>query len=558
MTQSPRPKATAEADPDFEISTDSADASTTSSEASLVDSDEDEQVVDVVHDDDLIEDDVPMTQKRKNPFAASIGGAPGAKKKLSQQTASQNSRQQSRQNSQQHPAPKDIEDVVFSAAELPVMQKALLDWYDENHRVLPWRRNLYSKLSPETVASQQYQAPPSDLEDDVFIYYVWICEIMSQQTQVSRVCEYFTKWVKKWPTVKDLAAATQEEVNDMWAGLGYYRRARYLLDGAKYIVDTLGGTFPRRAEELKKIPGVGPYTSRAISSQACGEPVAVVDGNVVRVLSRLRRIGGDPKSAQMVKMFGDLADLTLAAERPGDFNQAVMELGATVCVPNTMPACDACPVKAWCRATADGVVMDYPSKAAKAAKREERVGVSVLRAVEDFENAENAEDGGKQGWNDGKFLLLKRPDEGLLAGLWQFPLKSLDGAGVGGSDDGSEGGGDEKRNVAEIMDAYLRNEVGLHIKRTVTRKSLGEHVHVFSHIRMTMVVEELCVVVGDGGLASLSSSDGMHWLTYEELRERSLSSSVKKCLEAYSSHHVDKAKKAKNGIAKFFVSKKKA
>ena len=566
-----RAKPSKDPDPDFEISEDTgrggagSQSSTSSSSVSLVDSLQDQPVDDedgemLVEDDEMLVEDSgggdTASQKRKNPFARK-----GAPKKLSSGQASQGVKATKATQATQavRPPPKDVEEAVFSPSELENMQKALLSWYDENHRVLPWRRNVHSRLSPATVASQPYQAPPSDLSDDAFIYYVWVCEIMSQQTQVSRVCEYFTKWVRKWPTVVDLAGATQEEVNDMWAGLGYYRRAKYLLEGAKYVVREMGGAFPRSADKLQKIPGVGPYTSRAIASQACGEPVAVVDGNVVRVLSRLRRIGGDPKSAQMVKMFAEVADRTLAKERPGDFNQAVMELGATVCVPNTVPSCSQCPVRAWCRAEKDGVVMEYPSKVPKAAKREERVGVSILRAVED---------GGNHGWKDGKFLLLKRPEEGLLAGLWEFPLKSLGDGDGGGLDVASEGASKAKakgRARIDVMDAYLREEVGLPIKRVVSRTSLGEQLSIFTHIRMTMEIEELCVVLGedgrdgkdgkdgkDGSAASLEDSKGMHWVTYDALCERSLTSSVKKCLELYRAHHVQKAKKA-SGIAKFFV-----
>ena len=233
------------------------------------------------------------------------------------------------------------------------MRSALLSWYDQNHRILPWRRNVHSRLSPETVekAAKEGQLPaPADLPIDQFIYYVWVCEIMSQQTQVARAAEYHRKWIAKWPDVTSLAAATQEEVNEMWAGLGYYRRARFLLDGAKYIVNDLGGHFPQTAKELMKIPGVGAYTSNAIASIACGEQVAVVDGNVIRVMSRLRQLGGDPRSAAMTKLFADVAQQALDPERPGDFNQAVMELGATVCVPNTQPSCKVCPVRDWCSA----------------------------------------------------------------------------------------------------------------------------------------------------------------------------------------------------------------
>jgi A/G-specific adenine glycosylase len=565
-----------EPDPDFEIMVEDASAST-SETASLVDSPSSSTSppVSVVDDEPTETTETQTSQKRKkNPLVAGRGGLKKQSTRVQKQKGSTTDIKNPAAAVATVAATTDIEEVVFSPSELEGMQGALLSWYDENHRVLPWRRNAHSRRSPAAVAAEPYQAPPGDLSDDVFIYYVWVCEIMSQQTQVSRVCEYFTRWVKKWPTVGDLARASQEELNEAWAGLGYYRRAKYLLDGAKYVVAEMGGTFPRTAEELRKIPGVGPYTSRAIASQACGEPVAVVDGNVVRVLSRLRRIGGDPKSAQMVKLFADVADRTLAGGRPGDFNQAVMELGATVCVPNTAPLCGSCPVRAWCRAARDGVVSDYPSKAVRAAKREERVAVSVLRAVEE---------GGKQGWQDGRFLLLKRPEEGLLAGLWEFPLVATTAAGAGDAGDAAGAGAGAARSSPSssserVMDAYLREEIGLPVARVVSRTSLGEQVAIFSHIRMTMEVEELCVVLdagngakevkeGTGGAGgtegterAVMGGDRMHWLTFDALCERRLSSSVKKCLDAYRSHHVrqdnERAKKA-NGISKFFVRKAK-
>lgn len=431
----------------------------------------------------------------------------------------------------------DLEDCIFdSEKELPRLQKALLEWYDANHRVLPWRRNIHSKLGEDTVEGYRKQglvSAPLDLPDDDFIYYVWVCEIMSQQTQVSRVCEYFTKWIKKWPTVGDLAVATQDEVNEMWAGLGYYRRARYLLEGAKYVMSDLNGKFPRNAKDLQKIPGIGAYTSCAIASTACGEEVAVVDGNVVRVLSRLRKISGDPKNAGMVKLFADLAQKTLDHERPGDFNQSLMELGATVCIPNGKPACKACPVSEFCLARSSGEpVTNYPSKTVKAQKREERVGVTVLRIMNPDE---------KMTRTAGKFLLIKRPAGGLLAGLWEFPLQHVDASA-------------STKQIQKVLDSYLTETIQLPYLSSETfqvkeRNQLGEAVHVFSHIRMTMVIEELCLA----GPIPESSPEGveMQWLTYQELSKKGLSSGVKKVLKAYDSGK----KKSANSIANFFKKK---
>jgi A/G-specific adenine glycosylase len=245
------------------------------------------------------------------------------------------------------PPVPDLEDVAFDPGSLPALRAALLDWYDANHRVLPWRRNARSRLpaaAAAAAAARGERPAPADLPDDDFVYYVWVCEIMSQQTQVARAAEYFRRWVARWPTVAALAAASQEEVNGLWAGLGYYRRARFLLEGARLVAREMGGVFPRTAAGLLKIPGVGPYTAAAIASIACGERAAVVDGNVVRVLARLRRAAGDPKTAKAARLWADLAAAALDPGRPGDFNQAVMELGATVCAANAPPACGACPV----------------------------------------------------------------------------------------------------------------------------------------------------------------------------------------------------------------------
>lgn len=385
---------------------------------------------------------------------------------------------------------------------------------------------------------------------------------MSQQTQVSRAAEYFRKWISKWPNVASLASATQEEVNEMWAGLGYYRRARYLLMGAKYIVNDLAGAFPTTAKELSKIPGVGAYTSNAIASIACGERVAVVDGNVIRVLARLRRLKGDPRSSTMTKLFAELASQALDPERPGDFNQAVMELGATVCVPNTTPSCESCPVSHWCKARqaekqfklsgGDPVsVTDYPTKVEKADKREELVAVAVVRVV-----SNSTEESSLCKQDLEKFVLVRRPEGGLLAGLLEFPMATIKQK--------SERGDAINKLISDLLGIDVTGSSTNHSDgggiTVLERKDIGETVHIFSHIRMTMYVEKI-VIRGPSSLVDgerkhdgeLADEDRqMYWYSAEELESKGLSSGVKKVYKMYSAAQ-SKEKAAKTqGIQKFF------
>jgi A/G-specific adenine glycosylase len=456
-----------------------------------------------------------------------------------------------------------------------------LEWYDHNHRILPWRHNPHSKLSPEAVASaaaQGHRPAPADLDTNRFTYYVWVCEVMSQQTQVSRAAEYFRKWVTKWPDVESLATATQDEVNDAWAGLGYYRRARFLLEGAKYVVNERGGAFPTTSRELQKIPGVGPYTAAAIASIACGERAAVVDGNVIRVMARLRRIEGDPRGTAMTKLFAEVAHQALDPDRPGDFNQAVMELGATVCIPNAVPSCGACPVRKWCLAkdaedaykAGQGsaiAVTDYPTKVEKADKREETVAVAVVRVLPPGAKVTDR--------TAGKFLLVKRPADGLLAGLWEFPLAPA-----------PEGAG--KAQMHTMIDALLDRILlgatdGCDTASTTTdpavttsrwpsltlldREGLGEVVHVFSHIRMTMHVERIVLQgvlpqnlgsrdVEGGANGEVEGSETM-WLAAHELEEKGLSSGVKKAWKLYNNAEKER-KSGVRSIKNFFKPMEKA
>lgn len=193
--------------------------------------------------------------------------------------------------------------------------------------MLPWRRTPHSRRP----SHQTTDGAPLDVEQQQLIYWVWVCEVMSQQTQLERVKDYWKRWTATWPTVGDLAAADEEAVNQMWAGLGYYRRARYLLQGARHVRDVLGGTLPTTSAELQAIPGVGAYTGNAIASIACGQPVAVMDANVIRVVSRLFTVAGDPTQRAVLDRLNGAAAALLDPQRPGDFNQVMYLLAQDCC-----------------------------------------------------------------------------------------------------------------------------------------------------------------------------------------------------------------------------------
>ncbi|XP_038965136.1 adenine DNA glycosylase isoform X8 [Rattus norvegicus] len=218
-------------------------------------------------------------------------------------------------------------------ADVTAFRRNLLSWYDQEKRDLPWRKRVKEEANLDRRA-----------------YAVWVSEVMLQQTQVATVIDYYTRWMQKWPTLQDLASASLEEVNQLWSGLGYYSRGRRLQEGARKVVEELGGHVPRTAETLQQLlPGVGRYTAGAIASIAFDQVTGVVDGNVIRVLCRVRAIGADPTSSFVSHHLWDLAQQLVDPARPGDFNQAAMELGATVCTPQR-PLCSHCPVQSLCRA----------------------------------------------------------------------------------------------------------------------------------------------------------------------------------------------------------------
>ena len=295
---------------------------------------------------------------------------------------------------------------------------ALLPWYDNNRRELPWRM-------------------------DKDPYHIWLSEIMLQQTRVEAVKGYYARFLQALPTVECLANADDEQLHKLWEGLGYYSRVRNLKKAARVIMDQHGGTFPEDYEQVLSLPGVGEYTAGAVCSIAFGQKKAAVDGNVLRVVSRLTN-DPTPIDQPAFKKQVRLALERVYPERAGDFTQVLMELGATVCGPNRKPACEECPCSGFCVAYKAGSAEQLPVKEPKKKRRKEDMTVLIMRC-------------------DDKFALRKRENKGLLAGLWEFP--HLEG----------------KLEITEILNAV--EEFGVKtadIIKTVEKK------HIFTHVEWDM------------------------------------------------------------------------
>ena len=261
---------------------------------------------------------------------------------------------------------------------------ALLEWYDHNARAMPWR------TGPAERAAGVRPDP----------YRVWLSEVMLQQTTVAAVRDYFLRFVTRWPTVQALAAAPDEQVMGEWAGLGYYARARNLLKCARVVTRDHNGQFPETYDALLKLPGIGPYTAAAISAIAFDQPETVLDGNVERVMARFYDINAPlPGSKPLLK---EKASALTPSSRPGDYAQAVMDLGATICTPKS-PACGICPLRDPCQARFAGTQADLPRKTPKKPKPTRHGHVYIARMP------------------DGALLLERRPDKGLLGGMLGWP-----------------------------------------------------------------------------------------------------------------------------------------
>lgn len=253
----------------------------------------------------------------------------------------------------------------------------LLQWYSKNARSLPWRQN---------------QNP----------YFVWISEIMLQQTRVDTVLRYFIRFIKRFPDIKTLAEAKEEEVLKLWEGLGYYSRARNMHKAAKKIMEDCSGVFPKTFDEIRALPGIGDYTAGAIASISFQIPVPAVDGNVLRIVARICGIDSCIDFPETKKSIKSALAAVYPTEHCGDFTQSLMELGAVVCVPNGMPKCEICPVSGYCFAYKENQILSFPIKKEKKARQMRDLTVFILSCA-------------------GKTAIRRREEKGLLAGMWEFP-----------------------------------------------------------------------------------------------------------------------------------------
>ncbi|MEN9839300.1 MAG: hypothetical protein RL177_779 [Bacteroidota bacterium] len=328
---------------------------------------------------------------------------------------------------------------------------ALIAWYRTAKRDLPWRAT-------------------SDP------YAIWISEVMSQQTRVDTVIPYYHRFLERFPDVCALANASQHDLLSLWEGLGYYSRARNLHAAAKQICLEHGGQLPSEYDTFLALKGVGPYTAAAVLSIAFGQRHAVMDGNVMRVVCRVKGIRGDIRSASVTKSIQAIVDEAIPGEHPADFNQAMMELGATVCTPKK-PACGSCPLSDDCIALRDGIVAEVPFKSPKAKVPHHRIVVGIVS------------DG------DGKLLISRRPDSAMLGGLWEFP---------GGKVEAGES--DEQALARE-----LREELGIEIGDATAFHTLN---HAYSHFRITLAAYKCRLISGEP--KPLASKE-LKWVSVDDL-----------------------------------------
>ena len=326
----------------------------------------------------------------------------------------------------------------------------ILKWYAHHARDLPWRGH----LDP---------------------YAVWVSEIMLQQTRVESVIPYFNRWMKSFPTIQDLADATGQDVLLAWEGLGYYSRARNIHTTAKMVVEDYGGYLPDDLNELRKLPGIGKYTAGAIASIAYGKQVAVLDGNIKRVFSRFFNIDLPVNSVAGEKILWQLAERNLPPDSAGDYNQGLMDLGATICLPRN-PICPSCPLWKTCSARVLGVQDQRPMMKLKPNTPHYQVTAAIITRGR-------------------KILLAERPSKGLLGGLWEFP---------GGKVERGE-------SLKFCLKREIREELGVEIK---VGEQVGIYHHAYSHFRITLYAF-LCKLIH--GEPRPIEAACLEWVTSSEL-----------------------------------------
>jgi A/G-specific adenine glycosylase len=317
---------------------------------------------------------------------------------------------------------------------------ALLDWYAENARQLPWRVFAIN-------CSQEHSDTAYIAKDQRCPYVVWVSEIMLQQTRVETVIPYFTRWIERFPTVTSLAAAPLSDVLSTWEGLGYYSRARNLWRAAQIVADEYAGEIPGDVEKLRRLPGIGRYTAGAIASIAFGLDEAALDGNIRRVLARWFNVSEQARSPAGERRLWELAWANLPAGKAGDFNQALMDLGALICTPRS-PACTRCPLAEECQAYRLGIQEERPVLIRKAPIPHHTVTAAVIV-------------------QQGRLMIAQRPEQGLLGGLWEFPGGKLESG----------------ESLTGCLRREIREETGAEIE---VGEPLGIYRHAYTHFRVTL------------------------------------------------------------------------
>ena len=357
-------------------------------------------------------------------------------------------------------------------------RRTLLDWYDREKRDLPWRRT----SNP---------------------YYIWISEIMLQQTQVQTVIPYYERFLDWFPTIEDLAQAPEEQLLKAWEGLGYYSRVRNMQKAAQQIMEDFGGVFPQTHEDISKLKGIGPYTAGAIASIAFGLPEPAVDGNVMRVMARLFEVDydiGDPKNR---KIFQALMEFLIDPDRPGDFNQALMDLGTDIeSAKNPRP--EESPIRFFCAAYLNGTYDKYPIKLPKKKPKPMQIQAFIIQN------------------SQGEFLLEKNTQGRLLGGFWSFPIM-------------------ETSLVSQQLDLFTETETVLEtlsqariferdyaLKPEWTDKQFKPVSHTFSHQKWTIEMIE-----GHVDQAQLITSKELRWVAPEDFDQFPMATPQKKMIEAY-------------------------
>lgn len=365
-------------------------------------------------------------------------------------------------------------------------------WYDKHKRELPWRTE--SPRDP---------------------YRVWVSEIMLQQTRVEAVKTYYTDWMEHFPDIPALAAAEEDEVVRQWQGMGYYSRARNLHTAAREVMEQYGGRVPETRDEIRRLKGIGDYTAGAILSMAYGKRETAVDGNVLRVFARIYNIEDNILSSAVKKDITELVKTRQDPQRPGDFNEALMDLGATVCIPG-QPRCDACPLTEVCMAKKAGKEKDIPLRVTNKEVPVEPVTVFVVRTAGSGSNKpvpqKLATSAGARRWlteervapDSVRYLIHRRPEKGLLAGMWEFP--SCAGKGRTG-----------KAALKKILAGF-----GIKIRRV--SRPIQEIRHVFSHKAWQITVyeaaaDEVCALPA-----------GWRWIAVEEFKDYNLAGPHNKIL----------------------------